>query len=74
MRGSVDEVAKGSGGTVSDYRSVPFGRYPGVVATVKGGSGATLMRMRLVYTGKALIMIACSDSVYDRTVASLRIS
>lgn len=30
--------------------------------------------MRLVYTGKALIIIACSDSVYDRTVSSLRIS
>jgi hypothetical protein len=74
MRGSVDQVAKESGGTVSDYREVPYGRYAGVVATVKGGRGvAKMVRMRLVYTGKSLIILGCSDAVYDRTVASLRI-
>jgi hypothetical protein len=34
MRGGVDELAKSSGGTVSDYSPVPFGRYQGAVATM----------------------------------------
>jgi hypothetical protein len=65
-RGSVDQVAKASSGTVGDYRLVPFGRYQGVAATIQGGRGiAKLLRIRLVYTGKARIILGCSDSVYD---------
>lgn len=74
MRGSVDSLAKASGGTVSDYRLVPYGRYQGAVATIDGSGGvAKMMRMRLVYTGKNLIILGCTGSVYDRTVASFHI-
>jgi hypothetical protein len=75
MRGSVDGSAKATGGTVSDYRLVPFGRYQGAVATIEGGRGvAKMMRLRLVYTGKAVIVVGCTGSLYDRTVTSLHIS
>lgn len=75
MRGSVDGVAKASGGTVSDYRLVPYGQYQGAVATIEGGRGvAKMMRIRLVYTGTDVIFLGCTGSVYDRTVASFHIA
>lgn len=33
-----------------------------------------MMRMRLVYTGRNVIILGCNGSVYDRTVTSLRVS
>jgi len=75
MRGSVDGIAKGGEGTVSEYRLVPYGRYQGAVATIEGGNGvAEMMRLRLVYTGKKMIVLGCTGSVCDPTVASLHVA